>query len=239
MNMSDIHALSGAYAVDALDDLERARFERHLAECDACTAEVESLREASALFAETTPVAPPAELRNRVLADIAQVRPLPPVVASTPRARGGLRRFAGVLTAAAAVAAIGVGSVVWHPWDSNTSQHQLSAAERVLGAPDAESFSRTLSDGSTATVVRSESLKKAVVVPRGMKPPAPGTVYELWLQRGDVMVPAGFMTDTDEPVVLTGDAASAIGAGITIEPEGGSPEPTFPAVATYDFRASS
>ena len=31
--MSDLHGLSGAYAVDGLDDLERARFERHLAEC--------------------------------------------------------------------------------------------------------------------------------------------------------------------------------------------------------------
>ena len=34
--MSDIHALVGAYAVDALDDVERAAFERHLAECAAC-----------------------------------------------------------------------------------------------------------------------------------------------------------------------------------------------------------
>ena len=31
--MTEIHALSGAYAVDALDDLERAAFERHLGEC--------------------------------------------------------------------------------------------------------------------------------------------------------------------------------------------------------------
>ena len=28
--VNDIHALSGAYAVDALDDDERARFEEHL-----------------------------------------------------------------------------------------------------------------------------------------------------------------------------------------------------------------
>ena len=56
--MSDIHALSGAYAVDALDDIERAQFERHLAECPACTAEVGSLREAAALLAETTAVDP-------------------------------------------------------------------------------------------------------------------------------------------------------------------------------------
>ena len=51
--MTEIHALSGAYAVDALDDLERAAFERHLAECAECQAEVASLREAAAMIAET------------------------------------------------------------------------------------------------------------------------------------------------------------------------------------------
>ena len=56
----DIHALSGAYAVDALDDIERAQFERHLAECPACTSEVASLREAAALLAETTMTTPSA-----------------------------------------------------------------------------------------------------------------------------------------------------------------------------------
>ena len=49
---NDIHALSGAYAVDALDDIERAGFERHLAECADCRAEVASLRETAALLAE-------------------------------------------------------------------------------------------------------------------------------------------------------------------------------------------
>src|SRR5688572_7103582 len=77
--MSDIHALSGAYAIDALDDIERAQFERHLARCAECRAEVESLREASAMLAETAAVEPPADLRSRLLADIRTVRPLPPV----------------------------------------------------------------------------------------------------------------------------------------------------------------
>ena len=43
--MSDLHKLTGAYAVDALDDLERARFEQHLDECDDCRFEVAELRE--------------------------------------------------------------------------------------------------------------------------------------------------------------------------------------------------
>ncbi|MFC6343639.1 zf-HC2 domain-containing protein, partial [Nocardioides hankookensis] len=47
---NDIHALVGAYAVDAVDDLERAAFERHLAECADCRDEVASLREAAGLL---------------------------------------------------------------------------------------------------------------------------------------------------------------------------------------------
>ena len=76
--MSDIHALVGAYAVDALDDVERAAFERHLAECPACRAEVAGLREAAAVIGGSVPQDPPPGLRDRVLADIATVRPLPP-----------------------------------------------------------------------------------------------------------------------------------------------------------------
>ena len=76
---SDIHALSGAYVVDALDDLERARFETHLADCADCREEVRTLSEAASLLGASASAAPPAGLRDRVLADIATVRPLPPV----------------------------------------------------------------------------------------------------------------------------------------------------------------
>ena len=77
--MNDIHALSGAYAVDALDDAERAEFERHLAVCADCRAEVASFRETTALLAEPEAETPPASLRAHVLSGIQAVRPLPPV----------------------------------------------------------------------------------------------------------------------------------------------------------------
>ena len=80
----DIHALSGAYAVDALDDVERARFERHLAGCSACQAEVDSLVAAAHQLSALTEVAPPPSLRAKVLAEIATVRPLPPIEAPEP-----------------------------------------------------------------------------------------------------------------------------------------------------------
>ena len=45
MSEMDVHKLTGAYAMDALDELERARFEQHLATCEDCRAEVAELRE--------------------------------------------------------------------------------------------------------------------------------------------------------------------------------------------------
>ena len=58
-------------------------FEQHLATCADCRAEVDSLREAAAMLPETTLAEPPPGLRERLLADIAKVRPLPPVVEPT------------------------------------------------------------------------------------------------------------------------------------------------------------
>ena len=40
----EIHTLAGAYALDALTEIERAGFARHLAECSVCATEVAELR---------------------------------------------------------------------------------------------------------------------------------------------------------------------------------------------------
>ena len=44
----DIHTLAGAYALDALNDLERAAFARHMTECEACAQEVAEYLETTA-----------------------------------------------------------------------------------------------------------------------------------------------------------------------------------------------
>jgi anti-sigma-K factor RskA len=237
---NDIHALSGAYAVDALDDIERAGFERHLAECAECRAEVASVREASAMLAETSAVEPRAALRDRVLADIKTVRPLPPEApaARTTPSRGHQGRGARFLAAAAAVVVLGAGAtVVWQqPWQDGSSEAP-SVTQEVLSAPDARSTSLDFPGGAKATVTHSDSMGKAVVVTEKMPPPPDGKVYQLWLdQPGKGMVPAGVMpVKEDQTMLLEGDAASATGAGITVEPEGGSTAPTSAPIALFDF----
>src|SRR4051812_45878035 len=126
--MSDIHALSGAYAVDAVDDLERASFERHLAECPTCRAEVATLREAAATLADDSAVGPPPALRAAVLDGITRVRPLPPLTAG---GRARRRKWFPALVAAVVLALVGVGGAVWQPWNDDSSQ-TLSATDRVL-----------------------------------------------------------------------------------------------------------
>lgn len=235
---TEIHALSGAYAVDALDDIERAQFERHLADCAECRAEVDSLREAAALLPETTTAVPSDALRERVLAGIATVRPLPPLTTEAPARRRPRFRPAALVAAAAAVVAIGAGAVVWQPWEDETSQApQLSAVEQVLAADDAEQYVQEFPDGSKAVLTRSKSLNQAVIETSDMAPPPDGKVYELWLDHEGVgMVPAGLMPATSDAVLLLeGDPKTAVGAGITIEPAGGSDVPTGETVALIPF----
>ena len=234
--MNDVHALSGAYAVDALDDIERAQFERHLVECAECRAEVDSLREGAAMLADVAPVAPPAALRDRILAEVATVRPLPPqVVEVRPRRR----RFPALVAAAAAVVTLGVGApIAYQALSSDTPSVDVSATERVLRAADTEKYVQRFDDGSKATVYRSKALGQAVIVTEGMADPGEGKVYELWLDHDGEMVAAGFMPKgPDNTVLLSGDAAAAEGVGITVEPEGGSDEPNLDTAVVFAFDA--
>ena len=72
--MSDLHGAAGSYAVDALDPVERAEFESHLADCPSCRSEVSEFAESLAELAPLAAVAPPAALRDSVLAAVADLR---------------------------------------------------------------------------------------------------------------------------------------------------------------------
>lgn len=254
--MNDIHALSGAYAVDALSDEERAGFEEHLEGCPTCREEVDSLREAAALLPITTETAPSPAVRAAVLAGIAQVRPLPPLVAHGPeagdhdRSHGTVvplrrRRFRTALVAAAAAVivagGVGVGISQLDDATDGTSQQadpEPSEVEQVLTASDVQivEASTTLPEGTQAAVHWSPSLGKAVVVTDGMPAAPSGHLYELWYQDSDGdMVRAGLMPEgEDNTVLLEGDGSGAKAVGITVEPApDGSEEPTMPPVAFF------
>jgi anti-sigma-K factor RskA len=249
---SDIHALSGAYAVDALDDTERSQFERHLAECAACRAEVQSFRETAALMAQAeAETAPPASLRAHVLAGISQVRPFPPETAAvgtpdpvpsvvTLGSRLRARRMLPTLVAAAAVLVlVTAGAFTWHPWTSGGQTTTL--ADQVLHAPDRVKVTEKLPGGAgELTLVSSASLKRAVMVGNDVPEPTSGETYQLWLQQpGQGMVSAGLMPDSHQATLLSGDPTSAVAAAVSVEPAGGSKRPTTDPVAVFPLTSAT
>ena len=77
----ELHLLSGAYALNALEGEEKNRFEAYLLTSEELRAEVDSLSDtAVSIGLATEPVSPPADLKTRLMAQIAvtpQLAPLP------------------------------------------------------------------------------------------------------------------------------------------------------------------
>jgi anti-sigma factor RsiW len=75
---SEVHSAVGSYIADALEAAERVEFEGHLSHCGSCRQEVVEFDETTAELARLVAVQPPSSVRERVLAGVHQVRPLPP-----------------------------------------------------------------------------------------------------------------------------------------------------------------
>lgn len=234
--MSDVHALSGAYALDAVTDIERQQFERHLAGCETCREEVASLREAAAELSDLTAEDPPPALRGSVLDAIKDVRQLPPPVApQIQRVSRSPRRL--LLAAAAAVVVVAGGVGIARPWQDGPGSGQVvSVADRVLRADDAQRVTQEFDGGAKATLVRSPSIGRAVLVTSDMPAAPKGHSYVVWLQQGDAMINAGAMAHSpDQTVLLEGDAASASAAGVTVETDPEASAPTTEPIALFAF----
>lgn len=65
-----VHALGGAYAIDAVDEQEAAAFLQHLRRCTACNAELETLRRAGAELSVLAASPPPPEPRSDLVANL-------------------------------------------------------------------------------------------------------------------------------------------------------------------------
>ena len=139
--------------------------------------------------------------------------------------------------AAVVLALVGIGGAVWQPWRDDTSV-QVNVTDQVLQDPAAERYTEELPNGGTATIVRSAEVDRAVLVAEDMPAPPDGKVYQLWLQSpSQDMISAGLMPAGADTALLEGDADDAVGAGVSLEPAGGSDQPTV-VVVLFDFAAA-
>ncbi|HET7689197.1 MAG TPA: anti-sigma factor [Nocardioidaceae bacterium] len=226
----DIHTLSGAYALDAIEHDEREAFEAHLSECEACREEVAALRKAAVEL--VTPVAPPAGLRERVLAAAEQTPQLPPLTTrpDAPAAAPRRLRFSRMLAAAAAVVALAGGGYLAHDVINGDEPPALTAAD-VFASADARVQNIAL-DGGQVRVAVSRKLDRIAVDGADMPPPPANHAYQLWLVQGSSatslsVMEGGATTAVDE---IPEDGVLAV----TVEPSGGSEQPTTDPILTLD-----
>jgi hypothetical protein len=235
----DIHALVGAYALDAVDDLERVAFDRHLHDCEACRAEVAELHETAARLADGAWSVPPPNLRDNVMAAIAETRQVAPV-APVRRRRPVPLRLRLTAAAAAVVAAATAGTAVFVVQDQRV-RHERAVAEAarsgsdreraILAAPDLVVRQESLTTGGKVTVASSRLQNAGVILLAATQAPPSNRVFELWTVRGATPVRAGTLApgQTNIAQVVEGLPGSAA-VGVTIEHEGGSDKPTQPMI---------
>lgn len=228
----DLHRLSAAYVLDALDDAERVAFEATYVRDDDVVADVLEFREVAAALAASEATPPPAHLRSMVLAEVSRTRQLAPRLpdgVSDLAERRRRRATTGLLALAAAVVLI-LGSAVLLRLGSNEPSFadQLAA---VLAEPDSQVLTllpTEAADGGSIRVVWSETAERAVVIGDRLSLPPDDRVYELWLIDSGGPVPMSLLDRAADGsiravVALAGQPAAW---GVTVEPPSGSPAPT-------------
>ncbi|MGA3153464.1 MAG: anti-sigma factor domain-containing protein [Streptosporangiaceae bacterium] len=230
----DLHTLSGAYAVDALDPAEREKFERHMNRCQECSHEVRGLQATATGLAMSAAQVPPPELKRRVLTAAARTRQLPPV--SEHRAVVQRRRPQWMPRLAVAVGAAGMAVVIALGITLARTQNELDSARAqqhalaaVLNSPGATMLSARTTLGGSATIVVSRQLREVIFTSEGL-PALPGKkVYQLWLMAPHHIVSAGLLPQPANgrmPPVLASGLLAGDKIGVTVEPAGGTAQPT-------------
>jgi hypothetical protein len=218
MERDEVHALTAAYALDALDEVEERDYETHLRGCDRCRLELVDLTEAatSLAFAVEAP-APRASLREQILDQAREERAK--VVPLRPR-----RTATYVSTAVAAVAAcVAIGIGIWAASLSNDLDRERDVAN-LVSDPQSRVVSLT---GAPGRLVVGESGEAALVL-SGLDEAPKDKTYEVWVIEGNTPRPAGLFRSEGERDVVKLERPVPRGATVamSVEDEGGRDQPS-------------
>lgn len=228
--MTDEHVLDSlpAYAIGALDADEARRVEGHLSSCWICRDESNSFRTVAEQLSFAAPLAAPSpDLKERLMQRVHTTRPAQRVQ-EQPRKRPWLERLLpvwGLASLCLLIALVGSNLFLWQ------RLNQLPVGTTSLGMRAVPLSAPVADSTATGFVLISADGEDGALIVDGLPPLEEGQEYQLWLIR-DGQRTSGAVFSTDEnsyggtriraPRSLLDYSA----AGITIEPEGGSPQPT-------------
>jgi anti-sigma-K factor RskA len=208
-----------SYALGIADDPERAEIAEHLArKCPECSAGIASaLATVTAMSGAVAITEPPKHLKRRVMA----------TVEKAPR-----RSWAGVfvpwaITAAMSVALVAIG-ISGRRQIGDTAK--LEQALSILNDPATRDVTFGETEKPSKGRVFVSSARGVVFIGANLPRIDAGKTFELWLipAKGNP-VPAGlFRSQSDATAVFVrpGPVENAAAVAVTVEPEGGSAQPT-------------
>ena len=232
----DVRDLLGAYALDAVDDVERRAVERLVATDPESARELIGLVATAAMLGLAVSAGPPASVRSAVLSEIARTPQQATHGGSAPLAtratpafrRAGTPRWTVWLTVAATAlgAAAIPTAVAWQQAQlAGRAEKQAQAVAELLADPGASLVRGDVAGGGTATGVLSND--RALFTATGLVNPGAGKAYQLWVLRDGQPVPDAVMADDAGRVrALTDEYATGDSLAVTIEPADGSEQPT-------------
>ena len=227
---TELHTLSGAYAIDALSAEEAAAFRTHLDACAACCEEVRELRAAAARMGASEAVAPPDHLKQRVLEAADRTPQLPPKV--TPISTARSRRWRPKLMTAAAAVVLIAGAVFGVSQLQDDVAPLPAAVSQVFDASDARSVEVETSHGPLR-VATSQSVGEMAVDTRDLEPLDDEHVYQVWTVVNGEPIPVVVLEEPGKGAHM-GMPDPGTEVAITVEPAGGSKKPTTDPIVQVD-----
>lgn len=255
-----IEELLPFYALDALSQEERKLVEDYLAEHPEARQQLEELdRATSALPHSVTPVEPPDRVKEALMARVASDARAGARVSERSQPSRRAFRFEDIFrTLSLAAAAIAIIWVIVLNIQVSRLQNEIASLNEKLAA-QSETLNRIVTNLPQTNPVITVSLKgtnvqpqaqgqlianpesqTAVLVISGLPKLEAGKTYQVWLIDGGAPVSAGLLTvDENGQGVFIVSSDTSIGSfkalGISVEPEGGSPQPTGDIVVLSDL----
>jgi anti-sigma-K factor RskA len=232
-----------AYALGALDAEDTAALESHLQTCESCRAELAEYRVISDnLLTAVPPRQPPPALRKRLQSQL-------------PSAQKTLRprlpwSFAKLATGVALVLLLFI-NIFSFMQTLQIQRQQASLLQQLktnqfalsmLAYPSTQSFPIAGGNNLSGSVLLDREQNTVALVMWHLLTLPQNQTYQIWLiEPNGHRVSAGLFRSqedtsyTTEPVFAKQSLSNFVGIGVTVEPAGGSDQPTGPRVFKVDF----
>ncbi|HZN13318.1 MAG TPA: anti-sigma factor [Acidimicrobiales bacterium] len=220
LSHTEIEALLGAYALDAVDREEANAVELHLRECPRCESEVAGFRETAALLAHSGTAAP-SGVWDGIVAGLEDAPPRPIPFASPARPRP---RLLSLVSAAAAVVLL-AGGVSWAVGRQNTRSHSGDdpldgAITAAYADPHARPVRLQSGDGSRYVDVVLLPNGTGFLVRNNLPALPADRTYQLWANVGSATVSLGVLGSAP-PKLAFAARTTLVALAITEEQAGG------------------